>query len=75
MRKDAMPKNETREIADSELENISGGLGTESLTGGAESGLPTLPSLPALGGAVSGGLSGQVGPASGEAGFSGGVGI
>ncbi|MBL1096085.1 hypothetical protein [Streptomyces coffeae] len=73
MRKDAMPKNDTREIADSELENISGGiLGTENLTGGT---LPTLPTPPALGGAVSGGLSGQAGPASGEAGFSGGVGI
>ncbi|GAA2299167.1 type A2 lantipeptide [Streptomyces caniferus] len=74
MRKDAMPQNETREIADSDLENVSGGiLGTDNLTGGATSALPGLPALPSLGGSVSGGLSGQVGPVSGNAGFAGGV--
>ncbi|TMU93407.1 type A2 lantipeptide [Streptomyces sp. DASNCL29] len=67
---------EAIEIADSELDNVSGGvLGTVNLTGGAEPALPTLPTLPTLGGSVSGGLSGQVGPVSGQAGFSGGVGI
>ncbi|MFF3766106.1 type A2 lantipeptide [Streptomyces sp. NPDC001922] len=73
MRKDAMPQIETREILDSELDNVSGGiLGTEIVTGGAES---ALPGLPPLGGSLSGGLSGQAGPVSAEAGFSGGAGI
>ncbi|MFG2830814.1 hypothetical protein ACGFWI_25635 [Streptomyces sp. NPDC048434] len=75
MRKDAMPQNDTLEIADSDLENISGGiLGTENLTSGAASALPGLPALPSLGGSVAGGLSAQAGPVSGHAGFSGGLG-
>ncbi|WP_336049234.1 type A2 lantipeptide [Streptomyces sp. CA2R101] len=70
-----MPQNEAHEIADSELDNVSGGiLGAENLVGGAPA-LPTLPALPALGGSVSGGLDGQLGPVSGHAGFSGGAGI
>ncbi|GES31744.1 type A2 lantipeptide [Streptomyces angustmyceticus] len=77
MRKDAMPQNETREIADSDLENISGGiLGTENLTNGATSALPGLPGLPALpsaSGSVAGGLNAHLGPVSGSTGFSGGL--
>ncbi|MET7800541.1 type A2 lantipeptide [Streptomyces decoyicus] len=76
MRKYSMPQNEAHEIADSELDNVSGGiLGAENLVGGGVSSLPTLPALPALGGSVSGGVSGQIGPVSGQAGFSGGAGI
>ncbi|MFE3884562.1 type A2 lantipeptide [Streptomyces lydicus] len=71
-----MPQNEAHEIADSELDNVSGGiLGAESLLGGAASSLPALPALPALGGSVSGGVSGQLGPVAGHAGISGGAGI
>ncbi|MEW1749127.1 type A2 lantipeptide [Streptomyces angustmyceticus] len=74
MRKDAMPQNETREIADSDLENVSGGiLGTENLTSGAASALPGLPALPSASGSVAGGLNANVGPVSGNAGFSGGL--
>ncbi|WP_328386038.1 type A2 lantipeptide [Streptomyces sp. NBC_00400] len=76
MRKDSMPQNEAHEIADSELDNVSGGiLGAENLLGGGASSLPTLPALPALGGSVSGGVSGQLGPVSGHAGISGGAGV
>lgn len=72
MRKDSMPQNETREITDSDLENVSGGiLGTENLVGGAQSALPT---LPPLGGSFAGGVSTQIGPISGQAGLSGGIG-
>ncbi|MFI9076154.1 type A2 lantipeptide [Streptomyces sioyaensis] len=75
MRKASMPQNQVHEIADSDLDNISGGmLGAGNLTGAADS-LPALPTLPALGGSVSGGLSGQIGPVSGQAGFSGGAGL
>ena len=65
MRKDAMPQNETREIADSELENVSGGISTGSLTGVTESVLPT------VSGSVAGGLNAQVGPVSAQAGLAG----
>ncbi|WP_433857150.1 hypothetical protein [Streptomyces kronopolitis] len=76
MQKDSMPRNETHEIADHELDQVSGGmLGAGNLLGGGASALPGLPALPALGGSVSGGVSGQIGPVSGQAGFSGGVGI
>lgn len=76
MRKDSMPQNEAHEIADSELDNVSGGiLGADNLLGGGDSSLPTLPALPALGGSVSGGVSGQIGPVSGHAGISGGAGL
>ncbi|MFG2140378.1 type A2 lantipeptide [Streptomyces sp. NPDC048650] len=72
MRKDSMPRNETLEISDGDLDNVSGGiLGTENLVGGAESALPT---LPALGGSFAGGVSAQIGPVSGQAGLSGGIG-
>ncbi|MER5969644.1 type A2 lantipeptide [Streptomyces sp. NPDC002055] len=68
-----MPQTETREIPDSELDHVSGGiLGADLVTGGAES---ALPGLPALGGSVSGGLSAQAGPVAGQAGFSGGLGV
>ncbi|QZY21023.1 type A2 lantipeptide [Streptomyces decoyicus] len=69
-----MPQNETREISDSDLDNVSGGI-LGALVGGAESALPATPALPSLGGSVSGGVSGQIGPVSGQAGFSGGAGI
>ncbi|MFD9207473.1 type A2 lantipeptide [Streptomyces sioyaensis] len=76
MRKDSMPQNEVHEIADSDLDNVSGGmLGAGNLTGAGDSSLPSLPTLPALGGSVSGGVSGQIGPVSGQAGFSGGAGL
>ncbi|MCF3146124.1 type A2 lantipeptide [Streptomyces platensis] len=74
MRKGSMPQNETREIADSDLDNISGGI-LGALAGGADSALPATPALPHLGGSVSGGLSGQIGPVSGQAGFATGAGI
>ncbi|MEU5545580.1 type A2 lantipeptide [Streptomyces sioyaensis] len=76
MRKDSMPKNEVHEIADSDLDNVSGGMiGAGNLTGDGDSSLPGLPALPALGGSVSGGVSGQIGPVSGQAAFSGGAGL
>ncbi|MFI0905863.1 type A2 lantipeptide [Streptomyces sioyaensis] len=76
MRKDSMPQNEVHEIADSDLDNISGGiLGAGNLMGDGDSSLPALPTLPSLGGSVSGGVSGQLGPVSGQAGFSGGAGL
>lgn len=79
MRKDSMPQNEVHEIADSDLDNVSGGMiGAGNLTGDGDSSLPSLPglpALPALGGSVSGGVSGQIGPVSGQAGFSGGAGL
>ncbi|GGN37890.1 hypothetical protein GCM10012285_13180 [Streptomyces kronopolitis] len=76
MHKDSMPRNETHEIADHELDQVSGGvLGAENLLGGGASPLPGLPALPTVGGSVSGGVSGQIGPVGGQAGFSGGVGI
>ncbi|MGX1848865.1 hypothetical protein OIU91_22930 [Streptomyces sp. NBC_01456] len=76
MRKDSTPRNETREIADNELDQVSGGmLGAGNVLGDGASSLPALPALPALGGSVSGGVSGQIGPVSGQAGFSGGLGV
>lgn len=76
MRKDSTPRNETHEIADNELDQVSGGmLGAGNVLGDGASSLPALPALPALGGSVSGGVSGQIGPVSGQAGFSGGLGV
>ncbi|MFI1740825.1 MULTISPECIES: type A2 lantipeptide [Streptomyces] len=77
MRKDSMPQNEVHEIADSELDNVSGGMlgAGGNLTGDGAPSLPGLPALPALGGSVSGGVSGQIGPVSGQAAFSGGAGL
>ncbi|MEU7430480.1 type A2 lantipeptide [Streptomyces sioyaensis] len=76
MRKDSMPQYEVHEIADSDLDNVSGGmLGAGNLTGDGAPSLPGLPALPALGGSVSGGVSGQIGPVSGQAAFSGGAGL
>lgn len=76
MRKDSMPQNDVHELADSDLDNVSGGiLGAGNLTGDGAPSLPALPGLPALGGSVSGGVSGQLGPVSGQAGFSGGAGL
>ncbi|MCF3173830.1 type A2 lantipeptide [Streptomyces sioyaensis] len=76
MRKVSMPQNEVHEIADSDLDNVSGGvLGAGNLVGDGAPSLPGLPALPALGGSVSGGLNGQIGPVSGQAGFSGGAGL
>ncbi|MEX2975108.1 type A2 lantipeptide [Streptomyces sp. C184] len=76
MRKASMPQNQVHEIADSDLDNVSGGiLGAGNLTGAGDSSLPGLPALPNLGGSLSGGVSGQIGPVSGQAGFSGGAGL
>ncbi|WP_328538559.1 type A2 lantipeptide [Streptomyces sp. NBC_00344] len=73
MRKAFTPVNETREIADSDLDNVSGGiLEAGNLLSGATSALPV---LPALSGAVGGDLGAQIGPVAAQAGFSGGTGV
>ncbi|GAA1906253.1 type A2 lantipeptide [Streptantibioticus ferralitis] len=76
MRKDFTPQVETREIADSDLDNVSGGILGEVVQS-AESALPALPGLSMLAGAgISGGAGLQVtGPVPVQTGLSGFAGI
>ncbi|MEU1628081.1 type A2 lantipeptide [Streptomyces sp. NPDC020096] len=76
MRKDFTPQVETREIADSDLDNVSGGILGEVLQS-AESALPSLPGLSTLAGSgISGGAGIQAtGPIPVQTGLSGFAGI
>ncbi len=67
---------ETREISDSDLDGVSGGI-IGALLETAESAVPALPGLPALPGSViSGGAGLQAsGPVPAQGGFSGAVGF
>jgi hypothetical protein len=79
MRKEFTPQVETREIADGELDGVSGGLGGQLLQT-AESALPNLTDLPGLSALAGTGISGgagvqATGPLPGQAGVSGSAGI
>lgn len=76
MRNEFTPQIETGEIADSDLDNVSGGVAGQLLQS-AESALPALPGLSLLtGSGISGGAGVQAtGPVSAQAGVSGFAGL
>jgi hypothetical protein len=69
MRMDSTPQVETGEVADSDLDNVSGGI-LGCLVHGVESVLPALPST-----VVTGGVSVEAGPVAVQGGFSSMTGI
>lgn len=74
MRKPFMPQNETHELAESDLDQVSGGmLEAGNLLSGVTSALPALSALPVPSGAIAGDLGAQLGPVSAQAGIAGGV--